>query len=84
MAEERMIILNLRRDVVKDSRRMRERRLMSILRKRVQKIFKDQKILIDKSVNDEVWKGRGKNLTTKLKLKATKTDEKTVKVELGK
>lgn len=80
MAEERMIVLNLREDLVKAGRRKRGNRLVRILRESAQKNFKDQKIIVDKAVNDEVWK----NLPTRLKLKLTKVDEKTVKVELGK
>jgi large subunit ribosomal protein L31e len=83
MVEERILILNLRKDLSKTRRGRKAGSLARILRRKVQKIFKDQRIVIDRAVNEEVWRRGMKKPLTRLKLKIVK-DEKTVRVELGK
>jgi len=84
MAEEKILTLNMRKDLAKTRRGRKANKVISVLRERIQKIFKEQRIVIDKTVNDKVWKSGMKNPPAKLKLKVTKVDDETVRVELEK
>jgi large subunit ribosomal protein L31e len=83
MPEEKFLTLNLRKELVKARRIKKAERIVSLVREKVQKIFKEKEVKIDKSVNEEIWRRGIKKPPAKLKLKLT-VDEKVVKVELGK
>lgn len=83
MAEEKIVVLNLRRDFLKARRGMKSNRAVNALRQKIQRMFKEHEVVIDKAVNEAVWKRGMKNPRAKLKLRV-KTDEKTVRVELEK
>jgi len=84
MAEEKILTLNMRKEMSKGPRYRKINRLISTLRKKIQKMYKDQKIIIDKTVNEEIWKRGTINPPASLKLKIITVDEKTVRVEMGK
>jgi large subunit ribosomal protein L31e len=83
MPEEKFLTLNLRKELAKTRRVKKARRVVSLVREKVQKMFKGLEIKIDKSLNEEIWRRGAKKPPAKLKLKLIK-DEKSVKVEVGK
>jgi large subunit ribosomal protein L31e len=83
MPEEKFLTINLRKELAKARRVKKANRIMTLVREKIQKMFKGLEVKIDKSVNQEVWKRGAKNPPAKLRLKLVK-DEKSVKVELGK
>jgi large subunit ribosomal protein L31e len=83
MPEEKFLTLNLRKELAKTRRVKKANRVVSLVRKKVQKMFKGLEVKIDKSVNEEIWKKGAKKPKTKLKLKLVK-EEKSVRVEMGK
>ncbi|MEM5766326.1 MAG: 50S ribosomal protein L31e [Candidatus Aenigmatarchaeota archaeon] len=83
MSEEKFLTLNLKKELTKVRRVEKAKRLMNLVREKVQKMFKGLEVKIDKSVNEEIWKHGAKKPPAKLKLKLIK-EEKSVKVELGK
>jgi ribosomal protein L31E len=83
MPEEKFLTINLRKELAKARRVKKANRIMTLVREKIQKMFKGLEVKIDKSVNQEVWKRGAKNPLAKLRLKLVK-DEKSVKVELGK
>ncbi len=78
---ERVMVINLRKYLIEAPRVKRANRLIRILREKIQKNFKGCRILIDKSVNEEIWKRGAKKPPAKLKLKVKKSDD-VVKVEV--
>jgi large subunit ribosomal protein L31e len=83
MPEEKFLTLNLRKELVKTRRVKKAKRIVSLVREKVQKMFKGLEVKIDKSVNEEIWKMGAKKPPAKLKLKLIK-EEKSVRVEMGK
>ncbi|MEM5870162.1 MAG: 50S ribosomal protein L31e [Candidatus Aenigmatarchaeota archaeon] len=83
MAEERILTLNLRKELEKTRRVKKAKRVVTLLRNKIQKMFKGFDVKIDKSVNEEIWKKGAKKPPAKLKLRIKK-EEKVVKVELEK
>jgi large subunit ribosomal protein L31e len=83
MPEERFLTLNLRKELAKARRVKKANKIVSLVREKVQKIFKGLEVKIDKSLNEEIWKRGAKKPPAKLKLKLIK-DEKSVRVEMGK
>lgn len=84
MAEEKILILNMRKEMAKGPRYRKINRIISFLRKKIQKMYKDQRVIIDKSVNENIWKRGTQNPPASLKLKVITVDEKTVRIEMGK
>jgi large subunit ribosomal protein L31e len=83
MVEEKFLTINLRKELTKARRVKKACRAMTLLREKIQKMFKGLDVKISKEVNQEVWKLGAKKPKTKLRLKLIK-DEKSVRVELGK
>ena len=83
MPEERFLTLNLRKELAKTRRVKKARKIVSLVREKVQKMFKGLEVKIDKSLNEEIWKRGAKKPPAKLRLKLIK-NEKSVKVEIGK
>jgi len=84
MVEEKLITVSMRKNLSRVRRGKKSNKLIAVLRKKIQGMYKDQRVIIDKTVNEEIWRGGIKNPMTRLKLKITKNDDKSVKVELGK
>lgn len=83
MAEEKIVTINLRKDIVKARRVKKASIAISVLRKKIEKMFKGMEVKIGKSVNEEIWKKGAKKPIGKIKVKLIK-DEKIVRVELVK
>jgi ribosomal protein L31E len=82
MAEEKIITLNLRKQVVKIPAWERSSKAVKILRDALQKKTKIKKIKIEKSVNEKIWSRSIKNPVTSLRIKVTKIDDESGKAEL--
>ncbi len=80
MAEEKIMVINLRKKVLERPRWERSKSTLTILKDVLKKQTKTEKIKIDKNLNEKIW-SRSKPLT-KLRIKIIKSDDGSVKVEL--
>lgn len=80
--EEKIITVNLRKGLKESPRWNRARKATANLRKILKRHTKAEKIKIDKKVNEAIWRKSIERPAYKLRLKITKTDSKTAKVEL--
>lgn len=80
MAEEKIMVINLRKKVLERPRWKRSKSTLNILKDILKKQTKTDKLKIDKNLNEKIW-SRSKPLT-KLRLKIIKSDDGSVKVEL--
>jgi len=83
MVEEKIVTINLRKEIKKARRVKKAKAAISALRRKIEKMFKGFEVKIDKSVNEEIWKRGAKKPVSKIRVKLIK-DEKSVKVELEK
>jgi ribosomal protein L31E len=81
-AEEKIITVNLRKGLKESPRWNRAKKATANLRKILKRHTKAEKIKIDKKVNEAIWRKSIERPAYKLRLKITKTDSKTAKVEL--
>ncbi|MEM7825254.1 MAG: 50S ribosomal protein L31e [Candidatus Aenigmatarchaeota archaeon] len=79
--EEKIVTLNIRKDLIKAPKWKRSKVALRILKEKIKKICKTEKIKIDNSLNQKFWKNKEKCLS-KIRVKITKLDENTSKVEL--
>jgi large subunit ribosomal protein L31e len=82
MADEKIILLNLRKELVEYPKWKRSGRAMSIIRERVGKHAKSGKIKFDKKINEVVWSKGSSKPSFALRLKVTKMQDNSVKVTL--
>ena len=82
MAEEKIITLNLRKQVLRTPLWKRSNATVKILREVLEKKTKIKKIKIDKNINEKIWSRSARNPETKLRIKVTKIDEESGKAEL--
>jgi ribosomal protein L31E len=80
--EEKIITVNLRKGLKESPRWNRARKATANLRNILRRHTKAEKIKIDKKVNEAIWRKSIERPAHKLRLKITKTDAKTAKVEL--
>jgi large subunit ribosomal protein L31e len=82
MVEEKIITLNLRKKIIGKARWKRSRSTLNVLKEILKKQTKSDKIKIDKKLNEKIWSRSSEKPSTKLKIKLTKLDDGSVKVEL--
>jgi len=82
MADEKIVVINLRKYMVKKPKWFRSSLAIKILREELEKKTKVKKIKLDKKLNEILWKKGIEKPVMKVKVKITKVDEKTVKAEL--
>lgn len=80
--EEKIVTLNIRKDLVKAPKWNRSKVALRILKEKIKRICKTEKIKIDSSLNQKIWARGSEKPLTKLRIKIVKVDEKTSKVEL--
>ena len=69
MAEEKILTLNLRKEVIKYPKWKRNQKFMAVLRQEIVRRTKTKKIKIDKNLNEKIWKGgTPTNYTVRVKL----------------
>jgi large subunit ribosomal protein L31e len=78
MADEKIVTVNLRREVLKAPRWSRSKRAVKVLKEFLEKQVEAEKIDIDKSISEKIWKEN----PSKLRIKLVKVDEKSFKAEL--
>jgi large subunit ribosomal protein L31e len=82
MAEEKIITVNLRKELKKVPRWKRAKKAVKILKEILKKQTKTENLKIDKALNEKIWSRSSKNPPTKLRIKIVKVDDKTSKAEL--
>ena len=80
MAEERIITINLRKELIKKPRWKKKKLAIKILREKLERHLK-AKVKLDRSINEKIF-GSEKKFKTKLRIKVVKKDEKTFEAKL--
>ncbi|MCS7105868.1 MAG: hypothetical protein NZ942_00930 [Candidatus Aenigmarchaeota archaeon] len=78
--EEKIVTINIRKDLLKAPVWNRKKVAMKILKEKVKKICKSKKLKVDNSISRKIFSS-AKPLT-KFRVKIVKVDEETSKVEL--
>jgi large subunit ribosomal protein L31e len=78
MADEKIVTVNLRKEVLRAPRWSRSKRAMKVLREALVKQAKVERVVIDKAVSEKIWKEE----PNKLRIKLSKVDDETFKAEL--
>jgi large subunit ribosomal protein L31e len=74
MAEEKILTINLRKEILKEARWKRSKQAVSILRKILERHIK-AKVKINKDVNEAIWARGIKKPLTKLRIRLVKVDD---------
>jgi len=82
--KERIYTIPIRQKLLKKPRWERSKEAMGLIRNFLKRHMKSDKIKIDKSIGEEIWKGGGQKLPGKIKIRVVKDDEGTVTAELWK
>lgn len=83
MADEKIVVLNLRRRSVETPKLRRSQDTMSILRRQLAKLSKNGEAKIDPKVSEKVWSRGAKMPAKRLKLKVTHLEDGSVRAELA-
>jgi large subunit ribosomal protein L31e len=81
MVEEKILTLNLRKKLIEKPRWKRSNSVVKILKDVLKERTKAEKIKIDEKLNKKIWVRSIKKPLTKLRVKVTKLDDGSVKVE---
>ena len=82
MVDEKIITINLRKNLKASPRWNRARKATADLRRIIARHTKSEKIKIDNKVNEFIWRKSIERPAHKIRVKITKKDSKTVNVEL--
>ena len=82
MSEEKILTVNLRKDLVKVSRWKRTKDYSRLFRQLMKRKFKTEKVKIDGKLNEKIWKRGIENPPLKIRVKVLKQDDGIVKVGL--
>jgi large subunit ribosomal protein L31e len=74
MVEEKILTINLRKEILKEARWKRSKQAVSILRKILERHVK-AKVKISKDVNELIWARGIKKPLTKLRIRLVKVDD---------
>ena len=86
MAEEKVMVFNLRKDHLKNAKWKRTSSAVRILKERLAKLTDDRDVAsvkLDAKVNDRIWKRGARKATTDLKLRVRKIKDGQIKAELA-
>ncbi|MEM7818582.1 MAG: hypothetical protein QW403_00340 [Candidatus Aenigmatarchaeota archaeon] len=78
--EEKIVTINIRKELLKAPVWKRKKAAMRILKEKVKRVSKTERIKLDNSISKKIF-SRSKPLT-KFRLKIVKIDEKTSRVEM--
>jgi ribosomal protein L31E len=81
MAEEKVLTINLRKEIVKSPGWERSRRASKLLREILEKNIDTESLKIDKKLNEKIWSKQGEN-PGRIRVKIVKVDDKTSRAEL--
>lgn len=80
--EEKILTFNIRKKVLRIPKWRRGIETTKILREKIKKVAKSEKVLIDKKLNEKIWSRGIEKPLTKIRIKLVKLDEKTTRAEL--
>ena len=75
MAEEKVVTLNLRKEIVKKPRWKRAKIMVKRLKEKIKRIAKSEKVKMDRRISQIIWKN-SKFPTYKIKIRIKKEGEK--------
>lgn len=81
MAEERIVVFNLRKKAVRTPRHTRSEDTMSILRREAAKLSKNGVVTIGNDVNENVWRRGTKDPELRMRLKVITNEDGSVRLE---
>ena len=81
MADEKIITINIRKELVETPKWRRNNAALRILKERLKKLTKGEKLTVGKSINEKVWSKSIQSPPTKFRIKLIK-EEKGFKAEL--
>jgi len=79
---EKIITVNIRREVLKKPYWNRSAEALSVLRKYLKKHVKAKRIVIDSKMNEKIWQRGIKRPLMRMRVKVTTSDDGTAKVTL--
>jgi ribosomal protein L31E len=82
MADEKILLINVRKELAEYPRWKRSSKAMSLLRNIVARHSHSGKIIIDKKINETLWKTGARKPRASFRVKLVKRDNNSVKVEL--
>lgn len=82
MAEEKILTINLRKKLIKVAKWRRAKDYVKFLREKLKRNFKTEKIKIDKKLNEKIWERSIEKPLLKIRIKAVKLDDGSIKAEL--
>ena len=80
MAEEKILTINTRKEILKTPRWKKSKRAVGILKKILEKKTK-KNVKIERSLNEKIWSKSIENPPAKIRIKLTEIDDKTLKAE---
>lgn len=81
MAEDKILVFNIRKDAIKTPKWRRSKDAMAILIRDVAKHSTNGKVKIDQATNELMWRKGGKWPQLKFRLKVKKMDDGSVQTE---
>jgi ribosomal protein L31E len=75
MAEEKIVTINVRKELVETPKWKRSNAVLRILKKKLKRLAKGEKIVIGKSINEKAWSKSIRAPPTKFRIRLTKEDE---------
>lgn len=82
MVEERIFTINLRKKLIKTPRWKRSNKVVSLIREFIQRHMKSDKVKIGSLLNESIWKRSREKPPMKIRVRAKREVDGTVKVEL--
>ncbi len=75
MAEEKIVTINLRKEIIETPRWKRSKAAIRALRAILERRLKSKKIKIGKSVNEKIWAKGAQKPPSKIKIMIIKSDD---------
>jgi large subunit ribosomal protein L31e len=82
MADEKILTINLRKNILKVAKWRRGKCYSKIFQELVKNQLKTDKIKVDKKVNERIWRKGIENPPTKLRIKSVKQNDGITRIEL--
>jgi len=80
--EEKIYTINLRKELIKTPRWKRANKAISLIREFIKRHMKTDKVKINASLNERIWSRSREKPPMRVRVKATKEADGTVRVEL--
>lgn len=83
MAEEKTVVFNLRKELLKNPKTRRSRDAIALLRRRAARLSGNGEVKIGKDVSEKIWSRGLEKPVMKLRLKVKRQDDGSVRLELA-